>query len=117
MAEIKILPSEKIRWIERMVFDLRLTATDFRIAGAFGAYFNRGRRETFVGRKRIADELGISIRAVEKAVGKLEALGYLERQRVSGIERGAGGRGKTNTYRMPLQTAEPPDPQTANESP
>jgi len=107
MAEIKILPNEKIRWIERMAADLRLTATQFRVGAMIGRHFNRGQRDTFVGREHLAKELGVSVRAVELAIGTLEALGYIERERVGGLGRGIGGRGNTNTYRMPLQTLGP----------
>jgi hypothetical protein len=62
---------------------------------AIGRHLNSGTGETFLNRETIADRCGVCVRSVERAISRLERLGFLHVQR-------SRRRGRANVYSMAL---------------
>jgi hypothetical protein len=100
------------RWLEAIAFDWRLTSAEARIAmGAVCRYLNRDpERRRFgmfwMSAARLAAELQVHERTVQRALQQLPQLGYCE------IVEPGGGRHKPAVYRpiLPRETTAPAPP-------
>jgi biotin operon repressor len=103
-AEIILIPKQlRAEWMDVMAADRELSPIAYKVAGAIGSHFNRHTGDTFVSQETLAEFLGFGLRTVQKAVGELEARGYLiikrrELGRRSDGRRVCGGRGVANVY-------------------
>jgi hypothetical protein len=107
VVELLILRS---RWLEAVTFDRQLTAAEMRIAtGAICRYLNRdpehGRFGMFwMSAARLAGDLWVHERTVQRALRRLPMLGYCE------IVEPGGGRQKPGVYRPKLPETSAPAP-------
>lgn len=104
-AEVILIPKQlRMEWTDAIMLDPDLPPLAKVVAGVIGAHLNRHRGDTYLRQDTIADQLRLSLRAVQGAIGRLEAAGYLviDRrelgQRASDGRRVCGGRGVANTY-------------------
>lgn len=100
MANIIIPARDRLQWHSQMLWDLRLSHTDFRVGVCIGTYFNNKTGKTFVGLDRIAEDLGIDRASVARSVASLKQHEHLH------VDSG-GGRCVANEYRMRLKTIAP----------
>lgn len=103
-AEVILIPKQlRMEWTDVIMLDPALPPLAKVVAGVIGAHLNRHRGDTYLRQDTIADQLGLSLRAVQGAIGKLEVAGYLVIDRRELGQRGdgrrvCGGRGVANTY-------------------
>ncbi len=81
----------KLQWLEHIAGDSSVSHLCFRVAFILSTYLNRLTGEAFPSQRTLANRLGVTVRAVQKAVNRLVQANYLRvtKQR---------GRGHTNTY-------------------
>lgn len=89
-------PLTRFEW-ERVVMQVEMPPTAKLIALALATFGNRSGANIHPGNKRLARELGLSLRTVERQVDWLRTHGLIE-QTFQG--RSAGRRGLANTYRL-----------------
>jgi hypothetical protein len=104
-AEVVLIPKPlRCEWMDVMAHDARISMCAYRVAGLIGSHFNRYSGETFLRQDTVADALKVSVRQVRRAIGELEACGYLiVRRRELGVRktdkrRACGGKGVANVY-------------------
>lgn len=107
-----LLPKKlRAEWMDVMAVDPEITALEFRVACVIGGFVNARTGATFASRSAIARRVCVTERAVEKAISKLEARGYLIVKRPdygSFIRNGkavsaSGGRGKANGFSLAFE--------------
>ncbi len=92
MADGVITVKLKLDWQDRMAFDRDLSNMAFRVGYAISWHLNRYSGDTYVGRKTIAEKLGVTVKSVDRAIKELEAKGHLEVTH-------SRGRSNSNNYR------------------
>lgn len=107
-GEIVILPRDRLAWHKQLVEDCVLSANAVRVAIALGSYFNNRTGRTFVGLKKLARELGLSLGTVRTATRQLASRGHLK------VAIG-GGRGWATEYSMVLKRVQPAAPFSGTE--
>jgi hypothetical protein len=104
-SDVILIPKHlRIEWTDVVMLDPGLSPIAKAAAGVIGHHFNRKTGDTFLAQKTIAAVLGITVRALQKAIEVLERRGYLIIKRrllkVREIDgkRFFGGRGIANIY-------------------
>lgn len=83
----------KLQWLDQVAADLSISDLGFRAVYILASkYLNRERNEAWPSFQRLADDLGVTPRGVQKALRRVESAGHLE------IITGSG-RGHTNRFR------------------
>jgi DNA-binding transcriptional MocR family regulator len=100
---------EKLAWIDSVADDLGVSHLAFRVAHRLGRYMNRTKREAWPSQATLAENVGVTDRAIRKAIAELVSRGHIE------VDPGAGKlstryrmKGKSNASRG---TAVPPSPE------
>jgi hypothetical protein len=94
----------RIEWTDAVMLDPALAPIAKAAAGVIGHHFNRTTGDTFLSQRTIAEALGITVRALQKAIEALEQRGYLIikrrllKVRQTDGRRFFGGRGIANVY-------------------
>lgn len=66
-------------WTNEVLLDRRFTHAECRVAVLWAQKFlNRRTEDAYVAQATLADELGVSPKTAQRAIGKLESLGYIE---------------------------------------
>lgn len=92
--------ARKTAWLEQVSKDTTLMPTAHRVAMMLPKWLNAKSEEAWPAQKTVADELGLTTRAVNKALAKLVENGHLS------VKRGKRGFNGTNTYKMELSEKE-----------
>jgi hypothetical protein len=80
------------QWFYRINTNPKYLKVDLAVAVQLTKYVNRKTGDTYVGAKRLSDNIGVSVRSVLRSVRRLQEGGDL------GVEWGAPGRGHSNRY-------------------
>jgi DNA-binding transcriptional MocR family regulator len=109
------LARHRFTLLDAIARDPRVTASAFRLLYIIAGFVNRTSGDAWPGQQRLARELGVSVRTIQRDIDQLVALGYLTITR-------SRGRGRTNRYRLaasaPLPQGEifPPQKKTKTRS-
>jgi hypothetical protein len=99
-----LIPKQlRMEWTDLLVLDADLSRGALKVGLVIGTFLNKHRGDTHVSQATIAEICRFTIKGVQKAIGELEARGYLVvRRHDLGTRRDGrrvcGGRGTANTY-------------------
>jgi Helix-turn-helix domain len=87
----------RYRWVTAVMRDASIGFASKAVAWCLASHQNQKDYRCFPAAQTIAEEVGASLRGVQKALGELEATGWIEIERGDGQSR--GGR-RSNSYRL-----------------